>query len=163
MRPLADASGGYPYAIQVMGHHACRASNASDTIEHTHASDSIVAADEDLAAGLYESRWQADSPKEREITFGGTAAFGAYSAGHYGNKKSPFKWRRAALAMAAGAATAGIKTRTKFISGRRTHTNIRGGKTLHVEKAKPFPRRWSRSVHRGPKKPFNARHWWMGD
>lgn len=66
---LADASGGYPYAIQVMGHHAWRASNASDTIEDSHAADAVVAAEEDLGAGLYESRWQDASPKEREYLF----------------------------------------------------------------------------------------------
>jgi len=63
---LADASGGYPYAIQVMGHHAWRASSASDTIEDSHAVDAVAAAEEDLAARLYESRWQDASPKERE-------------------------------------------------------------------------------------------------
>lgn len=63
---LADASGGYPYAIQVMGHHAWRASAASDTIEDAHAVQAVVAAEDDLAAGLYESRWQDASPKERE-------------------------------------------------------------------------------------------------
>lgn len=63
---LAEASGGYPYAIQVMGHHAWRASSASDTIEDSHAADAVAAAEEDLAAGLYESRWQDASPKERE-------------------------------------------------------------------------------------------------
>lgn len=76
---LADASGGYPYAIQVMGHHAWRASSASDTIEDSHAVDAVAAAEEDLAAGLYESRWQDASPKEREYLF----ALAQLAAGHH--------------------------------------------------------------------------------
>lgn len=63
---LAGASGGYPYAIQVMGHHAWRESTGRATIEGHHASAAIVAAGEDLGSGLYESRWQDASPKERE-------------------------------------------------------------------------------------------------
>lgn len=63
---LATASGGYPYAIQVMGHHAWRASTGSATIEDHHAAEALIAAAEDLGSGLYESRWQDASPKERE-------------------------------------------------------------------------------------------------
>lgn len=63
---LAEASGGYPYAIQVMGHHAWRASSTCHTIEASHATVAVAAAEADLAAGLYESRWQDASPKERE-------------------------------------------------------------------------------------------------
>jgi AAA ATPase domain len=63
---LAEASGGYPYAIQVMGHHAWRASVGSDKIDLAAARTALVAADRDLAAGLYESRWADASPRERE-------------------------------------------------------------------------------------------------
>jgi hypothetical protein len=63
---LAKASGGYPYAIQVMGHHVWRASTSSRTIEDSHAVDAVEAAEADLADGLYESRWQDASLKERE-------------------------------------------------------------------------------------------------
>lgn len=63
---LAQASGGYPYAIQVVGHHAWRTSTNSDAISLAHAQTAVHHAHEDLAAGLYESRWQDASPKERE-------------------------------------------------------------------------------------------------
>lgn len=62
---LADASGGYPYAVQVLGHHAWRASHGSARIEPEHARTAITAADHDLAAGLYASRWSDASVKER--------------------------------------------------------------------------------------------------
>lgn len=64
---LAEAAGGYPYAIQVIGHHAWRASTGSPTIEVQHAEVGLAAADADLGAGLYESRWQDASAKEREF------------------------------------------------------------------------------------------------
>lgn len=63
---LADASGGYPYAIQLLGHHAWRASRGSATIDARHTPAAIEAADNELASGLYESRWQDASPKEQE-------------------------------------------------------------------------------------------------
>jgi len=63
---LAEASGGYPYAIQVLGHHAWRASTGSATIEERHARAAAASAEADLAAGLYTSRWHGASPKEQE-------------------------------------------------------------------------------------------------
>jgi hypothetical protein len=63
---LADASGGYPYAIQVLGHHAWRASHGQGRIEGEHARAALAAAQRDLSAGLYASRWNDASPKERE-------------------------------------------------------------------------------------------------
>ena len=65
-RLLAEASGGYPYAIQVLGHHAWRASTGSASIEVRHARAAAAAAEADLAAGLYTSRWHGASPKEQE-------------------------------------------------------------------------------------------------
>ncbi len=65
-RLLAESSGGYPYAVQVMGHHAWRASARSDAIELRHARTAVDAAERDLADGLYASRWADASPKERE-------------------------------------------------------------------------------------------------
>src|SRR5919107_1453352 len=65
-RLLAEASGGYPYAIQVLGHHAWRASVGSSSIEVRHARAAADAAEADLAAGLYTSRWHGASPKEQE-------------------------------------------------------------------------------------------------
>lgn len=63
---LADASGGYPYAVQVMGHHAWRASHGAARIAVRHATDALLRAERDLAAGLYAGRWEGASPKERD-------------------------------------------------------------------------------------------------
>jgi hypothetical protein len=63
---LADASGGYPYAVQVLGHHAWRRSAGSPRIRAAHCRDALDAADRDLATGLYAGRWGDASPKERE-------------------------------------------------------------------------------------------------
>jgi hypothetical protein len=63
---LADASGGYPYAIQVVGHHTWRASHNRPNITAAHARAGIAAAHLDLAAGLYSSRWQDTAPREKD-------------------------------------------------------------------------------------------------
>lgn len=63
---LADASGGYPYAVQVLGHHAWRRSTGSTRIRVSHCRDALAAADRDLANGLYAGRWGDAAPKERE-------------------------------------------------------------------------------------------------
>jgi hypothetical protein len=63
---LARASGGYPYAIQVLGHHAWRASHGRAEIGPAHARAGLADAQQDLSAGLYASRWSDASPKERE-------------------------------------------------------------------------------------------------
>lgn len=63
---LADASGGYPYAVQVMGHHAWRASHGVARIALRHATEALPRAERDLAAGLYAGRWEGASPKERD-------------------------------------------------------------------------------------------------
>ena len=62
---LAVASGGYPYAIQLMGHHAWRQSTGDDVIDDRHVPAAIEAAERELRAGLYESRWYDAAPKER--------------------------------------------------------------------------------------------------
>lgn len=63
---LARAAGGYPYAVQVVGHHAWRASTGARTIGRAHALAARVAAQADLSAGLYASRWDGAAPKEQE-------------------------------------------------------------------------------------------------
>ncbi|MFK5633949.1 ATP-binding protein [Ornithinimicrobium sp. LYQ103] len=63
---LTRASGGYPYAVQVLGHHAWRASHGQERIGVVHACAALSAAQRDLSAGLYASRWNDASPKERE-------------------------------------------------------------------------------------------------
>ncbi len=62
---LAAASGGYPYAIQLLGHHAWLASHGCDEIHEGHVAAAVAAADRELRAGLFESRWYDASPKER--------------------------------------------------------------------------------------------------
>ena len=63
---LASASGGYPYAIQVLGHHAWRASVGADHIDLDQAKQAQRAAYDDLVAGLYASRWHDASGREQE-------------------------------------------------------------------------------------------------
>ncbi len=63
---LTAASGGYPYAIQVLGHHSWRASQGADRINAAHALAGDESAQRDLAAGLYSSRWTDSSDKEKE-------------------------------------------------------------------------------------------------
>lgn len=63
---LADASGGYPYAIQLMGHHAWRASTGANGIGTTHAAPAVAAAQAELSTGLYASRWQDASDGEQD-------------------------------------------------------------------------------------------------
>ena len=62
---LAVASGGYPYAIQLMGHHAWRQSSGEAAIDARHVPGAIKAADQELRTGLYESRWHDAAPNER--------------------------------------------------------------------------------------------------
>lgn len=66
VRLLADASGGYPYAVQIHGHHAWRASKGASQITHEHAEASLPPAGRDLATGLYAARWNNASPAERD-------------------------------------------------------------------------------------------------
>lgn len=63
---LGEASGGYPYAIQLIGHHAWRASTGAATIDVRHVRTAIRNAHEELAAGLYVGRWEDSSERERE-------------------------------------------------------------------------------------------------
>lgn len=63
---LAEASGGYPYAVQVLGHHAWRASHGRRTITAEHASAAVTAAAKDLSAGLYAARWNDSALAEQD-------------------------------------------------------------------------------------------------
>lgn len=65
-RELAAASGGYPYAVQLYGHHAWRASSGSDHIALEHALAARTAARRELEEGLYVARWNDASERERE-------------------------------------------------------------------------------------------------
>jgi hypothetical protein len=65
-RELATASGGYPYAVQLYGHHAWRASSGADRITLDHALAAGEAARRELEEGLYVARWNDASERERE-------------------------------------------------------------------------------------------------
>jgi hypothetical protein len=62
---LAEASGGYPYAIQLYGHHAWRASSERDRIDLAAAHTALPGAGRELERGLYAARWTAASPTQR--------------------------------------------------------------------------------------------------
>jgi hypothetical protein len=62
---LLELAGGYPYAIQVAGHFAWRASSSASQITVTHARAAVPRIESDLAQ-LFRSRWDDASPRERE-------------------------------------------------------------------------------------------------
>jgi hypothetical protein len=62
---LAEASGGYPYAIQLYGHHAWRASSCHDRIDLAAAQAALPRAQRALEDGLYAARWSAASPTQK--------------------------------------------------------------------------------------------------
>lgn len=63
---LTTSSGGYPYAIQVLGHHTWRASGGADHITVAHARTGDKAAQRDMADGLYSARWKDASDREQD-------------------------------------------------------------------------------------------------
>jgi len=62
---LALEAGGYPYAIQVYGHYAWRASDGQPRITLEAAGLACARAGRALAQGLYAGRWSAASPTQR--------------------------------------------------------------------------------------------------
>ncbi|NYJ01297.1 hypothetical protein HNR19_001995 [Nocardioides thalensis] len=62
---LLDQCGGYPYAIQVAGHFAWRASHGSDEITRAHARSAVPKIEADLGQ-LFKARWDDASPKEQD-------------------------------------------------------------------------------------------------
>lgn len=62
---LLRVSGGYPYAIQVAGHFAWRASHGCETISAEHAQSALPRITTDLNQ-LFLSRWEDASDRERE-------------------------------------------------------------------------------------------------
>lgn len=63
---LVAASGGYPYAVQLLGHHAWRAAVAGSRITVEHARAALDAARRELEVGLYVARWNDASPREQD-------------------------------------------------------------------------------------------------
>jgi AAA ATPase domain len=62
---LAAASGGYPYAVQLYGHHAWRASAGQTRIDLVAAEAALPRAQRELERGLYAARWTAASPGQK--------------------------------------------------------------------------------------------------
>jgi hypothetical protein len=63
---LAEASGGYPYAIQLYGHHAWRASSNQARIDKAAAERAVPRAERELERGLYASRWTAAPAAQKQ-------------------------------------------------------------------------------------------------
>lgn len=62
---LADASGGYPFAVQLYGHYAWRTSTGAQRIDTVAAEAALPRAQEELERGLYAARWVAASPSQK--------------------------------------------------------------------------------------------------
>jgi type II secretory pathway predicted ATPase ExeA len=62
---LGDASGGYPYAVQVYGKHAWRVSDNAPRIQIGHANQALPPASRELERNLYEARWAQTPASER--------------------------------------------------------------------------------------------------
>src|SRR5450755_730923 len=63
---LAEASGGYPYAIQLYGHHAWRESTCELVITVDAAKRAVLAGQDELRHGLYARRWTVASDGQRQ-------------------------------------------------------------------------------------------------
>ena len=63
---LAQASGGYPYAIQLYGHHAWRESSGQKVITVDAAQRAVAAGQDELRHGLYARRWTVASEGQRQ-------------------------------------------------------------------------------------------------
>lgn len=63
---LAGETGGYPYAIQLYGHHAWRASTGHKRITVAAAQQAAETASVQLERGLYAQRWAQASPREQQ-------------------------------------------------------------------------------------------------
>ena len=81
-----------------MGHHAWRQSTDNDVIDDQHATAAIEAAERELRAGLYESRWYDAAPKERtylqelaDLTAAGEPVAGADVARAMGRSPGPLR------------------------------------------------------------------------
>jgi hypothetical protein len=63
---LTAASGGYPYAIQLVGRYAWRESGNADTITLAHAERAVPRAEAELARGLFAPRWSGLTEQQRD-------------------------------------------------------------------------------------------------
>jgi hypothetical protein len=62
---LAEASGGYPFAVQLYGHYAWRASTDHERIDMAAADAALPRAHAELERGLYATRWTSASPSQK--------------------------------------------------------------------------------------------------
>ncbi|MDP9073160.1 MAG: hypothetical protein M3N98_03110 [Actinomycetota bacterium] len=62
---LVRRPGGYPYAVQLYGHHAWRAATGKDHIDLAAATQGASSAARQLVVGFYANRWAQASPAER--------------------------------------------------------------------------------------------------
>lgn len=62
---LAEASGGHPYAVQVLGDHAWCRSDGAPAMTVEHAAAALIPAEATLADGLYTDHWHDASPEEQ--------------------------------------------------------------------------------------------------
>jgi hypothetical protein len=76
---LAEASAGYPYAVQLYGAHAWDHAEGSPFIQLEHAQAAHGPAFEELESGLFRTRWQQASPRQRDYL---TAVAALRSEGH---------------------------------------------------------------------------------
>ncbi len=74
---LAEASGGYPYAVQLYGHHAWRTSAGKERIDRAAAKAALPRAQRELERGLYAARWSAASPTQKRYLAAVAAVAGA--------------------------------------------------------------------------------------
>ncbi len=88
---LARCSGGYPYAVQLYGHHAWRASTGQDSIDLEAARSAEATARVQLEHGLYANRWAQTPQAERrylaaaaEVAVAGGPVTGRAVAAHLG-------------------------------------------------------------------------------
>ncbi len=98
---LADASGDYPYAVQLMGHHAWRVSTGATRIDASAAQAAVQEAQLELTEGLYASRWDDATELERdylsalaEITISRASATGAAVAERLGKTPRQLSYLR---------------------------------------------------------------------
>lgn len=101
---LAGQTNGYPYAIQLYGHHAWRAAEGFDRIDMSAARSGATMAAKQLAKGLIAQRWTQASGREREYLsalaaeqLAGRRATGAGVAKRLGARTSELSSYRARL------------------------------------------------------------------
>lgn len=101
---LVEASGGYPYAVQVIGKHAWRSSRGALSINPGHARAALAPAQRELERNLYHARWAQAPARERaymqvvaELVESGRAVTGRAVADRLGTTTRAVSTTRARL------------------------------------------------------------------